>query len=184
MKGTRQQGFSLIELMIGMSVLVFGILPLGALLVTAVAANNRNKLDTGAITVAQQVLEVMAALPADSNPVLTVKDCNPAGVTTWPLATSAAASPGSGAQVNSSGAIDFTQSYSAVAANYKMQFVTCGANGVQTTYDVRWIVQTIPNLPNAKLIFVGARPLGAIVGGRFQSRFFALPVSLRTIAGK
>jgi Tfp pilus assembly protein PilV len=184
MKRHRDEGFTLIETMVAVTVLVVGILGLGALVVSAVSANNRNKLDTGAITVAQQVLEVLAAQPADTSPVLSMKDCNPAGETTWSLATAASASPGSGAGTNSVGAIDFTQAYSAVPANYKMLFVTCGANGVQTTYDIRWNVQTVANLPNTKLFIVGVRPLGAVVGGQFQSRFFAPPASLRTIAGK
>jgi Tfp pilus assembly protein PilV len=170
--------------MIAMTVLVVGLLALSAVLVTAVASNNRNKLDTGAITVAQEVLEIMASQPADSSPMLSVTDCNPAGATTWSVATAASASPGSGAQINASGAIDFTQAYSAVPQYYKMTFVTCGANDVQTTYDVRWNIQTISNLANSKVIVIGARPLGAIAGGQSQPRFFAPPASLRTIAGK
>lgn len=185
MTARTQSGFTLIETMISITVLVVGVLSLSALLVAAVASNNRNKLDTGAITVGQQVLEMLASQPADTSPVLSLSDCDPAGASTWSVATSASASPGTGAQVNSAqGVIDFTQPYSAVPQNYKMKFVSCGANGTQTTYDVRWNVQTISNLPNAKLFIVGARPLGAMVGGQSQPRLFAPPVSLRTIAGQ
>jgi hypothetical protein len=65
-----------------------------------------------------------------------------------------------------------------------MTFVACGAGGMQTTYDVRWNVQTVSDLPNVKLFTIGARPLGATVDGRFQPRFFAPPAYLRTMAGK
>jgi type IV pilus modification protein PilV len=115
LKKRGQAGFTLVETMIAMTVLVVGLLALSAIVMTAVASNNKNKLDTRAVTVAQEVLEMMASQPADTSPTLSVADCNPDGATTWSVATAASAAPGSGALLDAStGAIDFTQAYSAV----------------------------------------------------------------------
>ena len=96
------------------------------------------------------------------------------------IATAGAAAPGNGATLeDTSGAIDFTQSYAGVPANYKMRFAGCGAGGRQLTFDVRWYVQTLT--ANTRLITVAARPLGATAGDHPVQ--FALPVTLRTIGG-
>jgi type IV pilus modification protein PilV len=179
----RQSGMSLIELMIAMTVLVVGMLALMTLVTTAISSNNRNKLDTTGTMLAQTVLEGIAAQPATSGVPFTMMDCNPAGATSWTIATAGAASPGAGANVTAStGNIDFNlQSYAAVTANYKMKYVTCGVSGAQATYDVRWNVRTLTNF--TKLITVSARQLGVSTSGA-NLPFFSPPITLRTIAGQ
>jgi type IV pilus assembly protein PilV len=179
---TRQSGMSLIELMIAMTVLVVGMLALMTLVTTAISSNNRNKLDTTGTMLAQTVLEGIAAHPASTGASFTMADCNPAGSTTWTIATAGAASPGAGANVSAStGNIDFTQAYSAVTANYAMKYVTCGVRGAQSTYDVRWNVRTLTAF--TKLITVSARQLGvSTIGANLP--FFSPPITLRTIAGQ
>jgi type IV pilus modification protein PilV len=180
---SRQSGMSLIELMIAMTVLVVGMLALMTLVTTAISSNNRNKLDTTGTMLAQTVLEGIAAQPATSGVPFTMMDCNPAGATSWTIATAGAASPGAGANVTAStGNIDFNlQSYAAVTANYKMKYVTCGVSGAQATYDVRWNVRTLTNF--TKLITVSARQLGVSTSGA-NLPFFSPPITLRTIAGQ
>jgi hypothetical protein len=158
-------------------------LALMILVTTAISSNNRSKLDTTGTMLAQTVLEGIAAQPATSNQPFTMKDCDPAGSTTWTIATAGAASPGAGANVTAStGNIDFNlQSYSAVTANYKMKYVTCGVSGAQSTYDVRWNVRTLTAY--TKLVTVSARQLGvSTIGANLP--FFSPPITLRTIAGQ
>jgi len=168
--------------MIAITVLAVGMAGLAGLFSMAIMNNGRSKGDTTGTMLAQTVLEKIASQPANSATNLTVTDCNPAGATNWAIATAGVASPGNGATLDATGAIDFiNQTYAAVTANYKMQFVACGNNGRQVTYDVRWNIQTIT--ANSRLITVSARPLAAASGGKNQALLFALPVTLRTIGG-
>jgi prepilin-type N-terminal cleavage/methylation domain-containing protein len=181
--GQAAYGFSLIELMIAIAVLAVGMSALVGLFITAVMNNGRSKGDTTATMLAQTVLEKIAAQPASSAATFTLTDCNPSGGTNWTIATAGAASPGAGANLDSNTAsIDFTQSYSAVSANYKMQFVSCGNNGRQATYDVRWNIQTIV-ANRTRVITVSARPQSAGNASSVSNLMFALPVTLRTVGG-
>ena len=176
-------GFSLIELMIAIAVLAIGMSALAGLFTTAVMNNGRSKGDTTATMLAQTILEKIAAQPASSAAPFTLTDCNPPGGTNWTIATAGAVSPGAGANLDSATAnIDFTQSYSAVTTNYKMQFVSCGSNGRQAIYDVRWNIQTIV-ANRTRVITVSARPQTAGNTTSVSNLLFALPVTLRTVGG-
>jgi Tfp pilus assembly protein PilV len=178
-----ERGISLVELVIAISVLAIGMAGLAVLFTTAIMNNSRSKGDTSGTMLTQTVLEKIAAQPANLVANLTTTDCNSGGATVWPMATAGAASPGAGATLNvATGAIDFTQAYAAVPANYKMQYMACGAGGQQTTYEVRWNIQTIT--ANTRLITVSARPLAAAgAGNQNQALLFAPPITLRTIGG-
>jgi prepilin-type N-terminal cleavage/methylation domain-containing protein len=176
-------GFSLIELMIAISVLAVGMSALVGLFITAVMNNGRSKGDTTATMLAQTVLEKIAAQPASSAATFTLKDCNPSGGTSWTIATAGAVSPGAGASLDSgTAAIDFTQSYSAVTSNYKMQFVSCGNNGRSDIYDVRWNIQTIV-ANRTRVITVSSRPRSAGNATTVSNLRFAPPITLRTVGG-
>jgi type II secretory pathway pseudopilin PulG len=177
-------GMTMIELLIAISVLFVGMAAMMILFTIAIATNGRSKTDTTGTMLAQEVMEQISAAPANTNPTITMTDCNPSGTTTWSIATTGSASPGSGASVvTSTGSIDWTQAYSAVTANYKMQYVACGASGQQATYDVRWNVMTVAaNI--TKLITVSARQIAAGAStGRNRAVLFATPITLRTITG-
>jgi Tfp pilus assembly protein PilV len=177
-----ERGISLVELVIAISVLAIGMAGLAVLFSTAIMNNSRSKGDTSGTMLTQTVLEKIAAQPANLVANLTATDCNSGGATVWPIATTGAASPGAGANIDNTGAIDFTQAYAAVTANYKMLYVACGAGGQQTTYDVRWNIQTIS--ANTRLITVSTRPLAAAnAGNQNQALLFAPPITLRTIGG-
>jgi type II secretory pathway pseudopilin PulG len=170
---------SMLELVMAMAVLAVGMTAVTGLFQSAVLTNNRAKVDTSATMMAQTVLEKIAAQPANQTATISLADCA-STPSIWVIATAGAAPPGNGADLDaSSGGIDFTQHYSAVPDNYKMQFVGCGAGGRQTTFEVRWNVQTVTG--NTRLITVAARPLGAAVANRPVQ--FAPPVTLRTIGG-
>ncbi len=178
-KAKREQGMTLIELMLAISMLAVGLIGVLALLLAAIGGNTRNKLDTSGTMLAQMVIDKIAAQPASLGANMNIQDCNPAGGTIWAIATASAASPGNGATLDGNGNIDFTTTYASVPLGYKMAYVTCGANGQQITYEVRWNIQTVNGW--SKLITVGARALGAQTNTQTMLRFFAPPVNLRTI---
>jgi prepilin-type N-terminal cleavage/methylation domain-containing protein len=174
-----QQGMTMIELMIAMTVLTVGLAALLGLLTTAIASNNRNQVDTGATLAAQAVLETIAAQPGGGDVSMT--DCS--GSPNLVLKTAPDNSPTSVTVQN--GVVDFTQARSAITAGYSILYVSCGAGGKQSTYDVRWNIQTISGNTSysEKLITVGAAQTAVAQsqGKAAQARFF-LPVTLRTIS--
>jgi len=175
-----QRGMTLIELMIALTVLTVGLAALMALITTAIATNNRNKLDTGGTFAAQAILETIAAKPGGT--VVNMTDC--AG-NALQLSISGS-NGGTGATVASDGSIDFAnQAQSSVPAGYRTNYVGCGPAGTQVTYDVRWNVRTIASGTgyNESLITVGAAQT-AVAKNASQAggARFALPVTLRTIS--
>ncbi len=193
----RQAGFSLIELMIAMIVLVVGMMGIMVMISTAISSNNRNKLDTTATALSQMVAETVSSQSIVSGTPIDVRDCNPTaagGPQTFRIATlgTPANNPdgSAGAQLNAAGNIDFTQTYAAVPGgawptpSYKMRFVTCGSGGRQATYDVRWNVRNISAF--SKMVTVSARLSRVTAAGGApgdQLQYFAPPVTLRTISG-
>ena len=163
-------GVTMVELMIAGVVMVVGFLGLMILITTAIATNNRNKMDTNATLVAQMVFEeIRSDIATGASPTLT--DC---GGTTWTIGVGSN-TIGSTTGATLSGAnIDFT---AATVTNYSMLYKVCTANGGQATYDVRWNVQTLTS--GASLITVGSKSRGA----SSDLKYFALPVTLRGIAG-
>ena len=174
-----ERGMSMIELMISIVVLAVGMAGLMVLFGTAAMTNSRSKNDTTATMLAQTVLDQMAAVPANSNATITITDC--AG-TANTVATSGAASPGAGANIDANtGNIDFTQDYATVTANYKMKYTTCGPNGQRPVYDVRWNVITMTS--NTRMITVSSRQSTIGGTGATQALLYMQPITLRTIAG-
>lgn len=177
-KRNGSRGMSLIELMIAMVILVVGMTAILGLIITAMTNNNRVKQDTGGTLVAQMVIETITAQPANGN--VTITDC---GGNNWVISTTGGAGGGLGAQLTATGTVNFAgQTYAVVPNNYKMQYRSCGAAGTQTTYDVRWNVQTIDQF--SKMVTVSARPSGAQGTDNTAAgmRMFERPVTLRTIA--
>lgn len=177
---------TLIELLIGITVLAIGMAGLMVLFSTAIMNNSRSKGDTSGTMLAQAVLEKIAAQPANSGATFNMTDCNPNGATDWTIATAGAASPGAGATLSdaATGNIDWTNfTYADVPANYKMQFVSCGRGGRQITYEVRWNIQTIS--ARTRLITVSARPsaMASANNNQSQALLYAQPITLRTIGG-
>ena len=175
-----EAGMSLIELMISMIVLVVGMMGIMVMISMAITTNARNKMDTTATALSQMVIEAVASQSVVTGTPFTVTDCNPVGAggpQVWTVNTVGVAAPGAGAPLDANGNMDFTVNYAAVPANYKMQFVSCGSGGRQTTYEVRWNVTNISAF--SKLVTVSSRQIGATA----TSATFTVPVTLRTIAG-
>lgn len=169
-----ERGFSLIELMFAMFVLVAAVLGGLMMIVIGIGRNGSNRMDTTATNVAQTVLEDISGVPAafdggggipvPNNPPLPIVDC--AG-NNWQINTA----PG-GAVLTGTGDIDYAQA----ANGHQMNYVVCN-NGVQTVYDVRWNIQMAPG-GWSKLVTVAARQPMAIRQGTL---FYMPPVTLRTV---
>jgi Tfp pilus assembly protein PilV len=157
-----QAGLTMLEVLFAAVVLTIGFMGLIGLVATAIASNNRNKLDSTGTMLTQAVVEQINSTIVGSG-TATLSDC--AG-NTWNIGTAIGGAALSGANM------DFTQSL--VPTSYKMNYVVCNGSQ-QTKYDVRWRVQQISS--DNYLVTVGARMMGSGNGG---NRYFALPVTLRT----
>jgi prepilin-type N-terminal cleavage/methylation domain-containing protein len=174
--GKSCDGFTLIEMMISMTVMAIGLLGLNVMFVTAMATNNKNSHDSSATMVSQLVLEQISAQPANSTATIAVTDC--AGNVRTIATAPGAASTGAGSPLLADGTID---PLAAKVTNYSMTYVACAPAGsnLQSDYDVRWNVMTVS--PDTRLITVSARQLN---GTHLGALHFALPVNLRSIGGR
>lgn len=169
-RADKQEGLTIIELMIAMVVLAVGILASMSLVVMAINGDFRSKQQSNSTALAQMVTEKIMSIPAYTNPTLTITDC--AG-TNLSIATAAG-----GGALNLSGDVDFTQ---AKVANYNMAYTDCGTANRQMTYDVRWTITTISTY--AKLLTVSAR-LNAVTNGATSGSVFGPVVTIKTIVGQ
>ena len=193
----KEQGFSLIEMMIALVILAVGLGGLTILFVTAMNTNLKSSRDTGATMAAQAIMEQIAAQPAtQGSAAVIVTDCagvqykvatdggapNPAGLGSG--ATLVPQTPGSG-NAGYPGEVDWAAAApaaaTAAAAGYAIpQFADCGtAGGAQVLYEVRWNVKQLTTY--SRQIVVGAREAGA---QRLGGLRFMMPVSLRTVGGQ
>jgi len=182
----RQSGMGLIELMIAMFVLAIGLVGVLGMILAAMTSNNRNQSDTGATFVAQLVIEQIGAAGSASS--ITLTDC--AGTAHVLTITTAAGPTGAGANLYTTATaptttlvntIDWTQTTSTVASGYQMDWVTCDANNIHQTFDVRWNMIDLSTVVSGqtKLVTVGARPKAARTN---EIRRFALPATLRLVS--
>jgi prepilin-type N-terminal cleavage/methylation domain-containing protein len=195
-----EEGMTLVELMIALTILVIGMGAVMIMISSAIAQNNGTKRDSQGTMLAQMIAEQIITVPGNvGNPA----NPNPAPVTVSPVLTDCrnpvpqnhliavtAAPAGAGAlrvpqpapAGRVAGDIDFTQAFGAIpfeagtGARYAIQYVACGNANRQETYDVRWNIQSIG--PNTKLITVAARRRNNVRGAGFN-----VPITIRTIAG-
>lgn len=174
----QQAGFSLIELLIALSMLTIGLAGIAIIVTSAIVTDYRNRNDTTATMLAQRVLARIAAAGVNGTSP-TITDCASTTVTIATTAgganlASSASSPGLIAD------IDWTnQAYSAVPANYKMQYQTC--SGQQ--YEIRWNINAINGYANQ--VSVGARAVQAATANASVAQLqYGTPVTLRTIVGQ
>ena len=174
-KRRRQCGFSLIELMIAMLVLMVGLVGGAVVISVAIASNGRSRFDTTAAALAESTMEHIVAIPSralGSAADTSITDC--AG-STFPIGTAIGGAPLITAGPFA-GNVDFQQ---AAVPKYAMQYAVC-SNGGNTPYDVRWRIDNGPT-PFTQLVTVSARMVGQ--PGTSATQRFAFPVRLRTIRG-
>lgn len=176
-RGQKQEaGLTFIELLMAMTLLTVGLSAILGLIAMAMSSNNRNKKDTTAILLAQNVVELVANVPASvDNRVITLVDC--AG-TSWNISTA----PGGAPLVSGTTNIDFTSAYT--TDGYSMRYVTCGPPGQMAVYDVRWNVDHPTSGATAtflKRVTVAARQ--AVGSERQSAILFAMPVQVKSVTG-
>src|SRR5260370_12155749 len=70
-------GFTLVEMLFAALILLVG-LPAGMMLIlTAIANDNRSKMDSSATILSQMTIEMIASVPANAATNMTLIDCNP-----------------------------------------------------------------------------------------------------------
>ncbi|PYV84088.1 MAG: hypothetical protein DMG93_06130 [Acidobacteria bacterium] len=185
-----QSGFTLIELMISMVVLLIGLGGLLVLLITSLYTNKTAATDTSSTMIAEHILEQISAQGLQATTPLQITDCTYPTPQTINFATNPAtlgsgnsgANGGNGATLTAGGIINWTQAFSAVPTDpvsgypYAIRYTDCGANGKQKVYDVRWNV--IKMSANDRLIVIGARPSNVSTNGGLR---FVVPANLRTV---
>jgi prepilin-type N-terminal cleavage/methylation domain-containing protein len=180
-----QAGFTLVEILISLVVLTIGLLGVAILFATAVANNQRNKVDSGATLVSETVLDQISANNANSAGTIGIVDCT--GVTRNFSLVSGAQPNGQGATLlpTTDPATPSGINWTAGANGNTNNFVMCGPAGTQLTYEVRWNVMNMPvgmdatSSPYLRLVAVSSRQLNQGT----NLRFFNPPVTLRTVVG-
>jgi Tfp pilus assembly protein PilV len=179
-----ESGMSLIELAFAGFVLTVGMLGSLIMIMTAMQSNSRSKFDSTGTMVAQLVMEHINTMPTNqtSGGVLVtsipVTDCTTAkhAAQTWNVSVVGQDPTGRGADVSGSD-IDWTQTYEAVPAGYKMRYYSCG----DVVWEVRWRIAQWSTL--TKVIIVSARQSGTAASGVRSGFIFSPPVTLRTVSG-
>jgi Tfp pilus assembly protein PilV len=177
----RESGISMIELIMAMTLLAVGMAGLMILITSAIASNSRNKLDTTATVLSQMMLERLIASGVNASSTFTITDCQSNSFTIDPSGTTA----GRGAALSGS-SIDFSSAPNPTSG-YSINYHSCNAGASDATYNVRWHVKVLQGTnsePFTKEIIVATRQIGAAGTGPNQLKFFAPPVTLRTVIGR
>jgi len=170
---SQEDGLTFIELLMAMTLLTIGLSAVLGLITMAMGTNNRNKKDTTAVLLAQNVVELLANVPASvDNRTIQLVDC--AG-NTWNISTT----PGGAPLVSGTTNIDFTNAYT--TDGYSMRYVTCGPPGQMAVYDVRWNLDHPGGNAFLKRVTVGARQMGGTE--KSSAILFAMPVQIKTVIG-
>jgi prepilin-type N-terminal cleavage/methylation domain-containing protein len=177
-----ERGMTMLELLIAMAILAVGMTGAMGMILAGVQSDARNKNDTAAVVLDQQILELFgtyANYPKSGQ--VSITDCSTNAATNTHLASVVGAvAPGNGAALTATGDIDWTQPAPALATaanppGYDMLYQTCNGD----TFEVRWNVTMIDGETNIAALTVSSRQVAA--AGSRQAILFAVPTTLRTI---
>jgi len=185
---------TLLELLVAMTVLSIGMLGAMIMILTGIQSNTRNKTDSAAVVLDQEILEKFATLPAyPKTGFVVINDCalTAGGANAHEASLVQAAGPaGAGATLYTAataplpsqvGDIDWTQPTPALATSaaqgYAMRYRMCNGD----LYEVRWNVMEVnPNpLSRDSMLTVSSRQLAA--QGSNNGLLFAPPTTLHTL---
>jgi prepilin-type N-terminal cleavage/methylation domain-containing protein len=176
----RERGMTMLELLIAMTVLAIGMTGAAGMILAGIQSNARNKNDTAAVVLDQEILERFATYqfyPTSGSVLIT--DCSTGATSTHQASVVGAVAPGNGATLSASGDIDWTQPAPALATGatpgYDMLYHTCNGD----IYEVRWNVTMIDGETNIAALTVSSRQTAA-AGSRI-AMLFSVPTTLRTI---
>ena len=181
-----ESGMGLLELMIAMAVLTVGMLGSMIMILTGMQSNTRNKTDTTATVLDQEILETFATLKGyPQTGTVTIFDCALSGGSADSHTAAyiqGTAPAGAGAPLTGTGDIDWTQATPTLAtsttAGYAMMYQTCSGD----TYEVRWNVMdaNAVALSLSRLIILTVSSRQKSAKGSTQAMLFAPPTTLRT----
>jgi prepilin-type N-terminal cleavage/methylation domain-containing protein len=192
--GARQSsesGMTMLELMIAMVVLAIGMTGAIGMILAGIQSDSRNKNDTAAVVLDQEILEQFAAYQnyPKAGGLIVINDCSTGATQQHQAGAAGAAAPlGNGATLYTNatapfpanvGDIDWTQPAPAFATagavGYAMNYQTCNGD----TYEVRWNVMFVDNESNIAQLTVSSRQISA--AGNRVPMLFAVPTTIRTI---
>ena len=194
----RESGMTLVELMVAMVVLAVGMLGSMLLILTGMQTNSRNRNDTSAAVLDQEIIEKFATLKQyPKSGFVTIYDCALAGsghTHRASLIQGLASAGGAGATLYTSstaptadkvGDINWSAPTPALATvsntGYAMLYHTCNGD----IYEVRWNIMQIG--PNSRIsqLTVSSRQIAAqaaqTAGARNQAILYAQPTTLKTL---
>jgi Tfp pilus assembly protein PilV len=173
----------LLELIIAMTVLTVGMLGSMIMILTGMQSNSRNKTDTTAAVLDQEILEMFATLRNyPQTGTVNIYDCALNGGNGDSHLASYSQTGTGMAPLTATGDIDWTQPTPPLATSatsgYAMQYQTCGGD----KYEVRWNIQRAATAPGSQsrltLLTVSSRQRAAQGSG--QAMLYAPPTTLRT----
>jgi len=188
----RESGMSMLELVIAMAVLAIGMLGSVVMILAGVQSNARNKNDSTAVVLDQEILEMFATYKNyPTTGFVAINDCAVGAASIHNASVVQAAGPaGAGAILYTAataplpgnvGDIDWTQPSPVLATNavtgYAMRYQTCNGD----TFEVRWNVMEVNPNPKSRvsMLIVSSRQLSA--GATHNATLFALPTTLHTL---
>lgn len=185
---------SLIELLIAMTVLAVGLLGCAVMILAGVQSNSRNKNDTTAVVLDQEILEEFATYKNyPTSGFVTITDCGVGAASQHNASVVVGAPPnGAGATLYTAttaplpsqvGGIDWTAAPPVYATStttgYAMNYQACNGD----TFEVRWnVLQVNPNasgVSRISMLTVSARQTSAAAA--HNATLYATPTTLRTL---
>jgi prepilin-type N-terminal cleavage/methylation domain-containing protein len=144
-------GFSLLEVMIAVTVLAVGMVGGIGLICVATASNGGSKLNTAAATLAESAMERITAIPQNASGADAITSLTDCYGNTFVMNTAVGGSP---LTTGLFPGVDYTQ---APLANYSMLYSMCSAGG-GLRFDVRWRIDPGPT-PATQLVTVSVKSL-------------------------
>jgi len=188
---TGERGMTLLELLVAMAVLAIGMTGAMGMVLAGIQSDARNKNDTAAVVLDQEILEQFAAYQnyPQAGQALTISDCSTGAGRTHQTAVGGGAAPaGSGATLYTAGTapfpanvgdIDWTAAAPVFATagtiGYAMNYQTCNGD----IYEVRWNVMLVDPQSNTAQLTVSSRQRSA--GASRIPMLFSLPTTIRTV---
>lgn len=185
----QERGMTMLELLFAMAILAVGMTGAMGMILAAIQSDARNKNDTAAVVLDQEILEQFATYqnyPATTT--LTINDCSNGAASTHLASLSSAAAPGAGATTYTTasapfpgnvGDIDWTQPTPALAtaasAGYAMNYQTCNGD----IYEVRWNVLQLNGVTRLGELTVSSRQVES--KGSKVAMLFSIPTTLHTV---